>query len=127
MRVDHIAMYVADLEDARMFFEKYFNACAGEPYYNRATGFQSYFLSFDNGARLEIMYRPAMENIGDKTQRMGFVHLAFSVGSREQVDALTKRLVADGYPTISGPRVTGDGHYESCISGFEGNLIEITV
>lgn len=127
MRIDHVAMYVADLEGARTFFEKYFNASAGELYHNRATGFQSYFLSFDSGVRLEIMYRPEVENIEDKTQRMGFVHLAFSVGSREQVDALTKRLAADGYPTISGPRVTGDGYYESCISGVEGNLIKITV
>ena len=52
---------------------------------------------------------------------------AFSVGSREAVDALTARLTEAGYPCVSGPRVTGDGYYESVILGFEGNRIEITV
>ena len=43
------------------------------------------------------------------------------------MDALTARLNADGYEVISGPRMTGDGYYESCIVAIEQNLIELTV
>ena len=73
------------------------------------------------------MTRPGMEDPDKTQQRTGYIHLAFSVGSREQVDALTDRLQRDGFCVISGPRITGDGYYESCIEGFEGNLLEITV
>ena len=55
------------------------------------------------------------------------MHLAFSVGRREKVDQLTERLKSDGYKVLSGPRVTGDGYYESCVAGPEENQIEITV
>ena len=59
--------------------------------------------------------------------RTGYAHIAFSVGSREKVDALTERLRSDGFKVVSGPRTTGDGYYESCIVVIEGNQIEITV
>ncbi len=127
MHIEHIAMYVNDLESARDFFIKYFNATSNDGYHNKTTDFRSYFLSFDDGARLEIMKKPVMED-GEKTSnRTGYIHIAFSVGSKEGVDALTKRLKDDGYEVISGPRTTGDGYYESCIVGIEGNQIEITV
>jgi len=126
MRIEHIAMYVDELEDARDFFVKYFNATANDGYHNKTTGFRSYFLCFDEGTRLEIMNRPSMENIDNTLTRTGYIHIAFSLGSKLAVDELTDRLRNDGYEIVSGPRTTGDGYYESCIVGVEGNLIEIT-
>ena len=127
MRIDHIAMYVNDLAAARDFFVKYFGAVSNDGYHNKNTDFRSYFLSFEDGVRLEIMNKPLMEDTPKSLARTGFAHIALSVGSKEKVDVLTARLRADGYPIISGPRTTGDGYYESCVVGFEGNLIEITV
>lgn len=127
MRIEHIAMYVNDLENARKFFVKYFNAQANQLYHNKKTNFRSYFLTFEDGARLEIMNRPTMEDTEKAVVRTGLIHLAFSVGSREKVDSLTAEFAADGFEVMSSPRVTGDGYYESCIIGFEGNQIEITV
>ena len=127
MRIEHIAMYVSDLEEARDFFVRYFDAVPNEGYHNRTTGFRSYFLSFEDGARLEIMNRPGMEDNEKHPARTGYAHIAISLGSREAVDELTDRLNRDGYEVVSGPRTTGDGYYESCIVGIEGNLIEITV
>ena len=127
MRIEHIAMYVNDLEAARDFFVRYFNAISNDGYHNKTTDFRSYFLTFDGGARLEIMNKPGMEDGGKALNRTGYIHIAFSVGSKEAVNDLTARLKADGYEVISGPRTTGDGYYESCIIGIEGNQIEITV
>ena len=126
MRIDHIAMYVNDLEAARDFFMKYFNAIPNSGYHNKTTNFRSYFLSFEDGARLEIMNKPTMEEMGKPFTRTGYIHIAFSLGSKEAVDELTERMRNDGYHVVSGPRTTGDGYYESCIVGIEGNQIEIT-
>lgn len=127
MKIEHIAMYVNDLENAKSFFEKYFGAKSNDGYHNATTDFKSYFLSFDDGARLEIMNKPNMDDDRKGLARTGYVHIAFSVGSKERVDELTKQLKDDGYEVISGPRTTGDGYYESCIIGMEGNQIEITI
>lgn len=127
MKIEHIAMYVDDLEAARDFFIKYFDAVSNNGYHNEKTGFRSYFLSFDDGARLEIMNRPQMDDDEKSPVRTGYIHIAFSLGSAERVDRLTEALKADGYEVISGPRTTGDGYYESCVVGFEGNQIELTV
>lgn len=127
MKIDHIAMYVNDLENARAFFIKYFGVASNEIYHNQKTGFRSYFLTFPDGGRLEIMHHPEMADVGKPLRRTGFIHIAVSVGSKDAVDALTGRLKADGYEVLSGPRTTGDGYYESCIAAFEGNQIEITV
>ena len=127
MRIEHIAMYVNDLEKARDFFVRYLGAKANDGYHNPRTDFRSYFLSFSDGARLEIMHKPNMEDPEKTLNRTGYAHIAFSVGSAEKVDSLTRRLQADGYPVLSGPRTTGDGYYESCILAFEGNQIEITI
>ena len=127
MKIEHIALYVKDLERARKFFIKYLGAKANEGYHNPRTDFRSYFLSFEDGARLEIMQRPEMVDLPKEAARTGYAHIAFSVGSKEKVDALTAELKADGYEIISGPRTTGDGYYESCIAAVEGNRIEITV
>ena len=127
MHIEHIAMYVNDLEKARAFFMKYFGAASNEGYHNPKTGFRSYFLRFDHGARLEIMNKPQMSDAEKELNRTGYIHIAFSIGSKAAVDELTEKLKSDGYEVISGPRTTGDGYYESCIVGIEGNQIEITV
>lgn len=127
MHIEHVAMYVNDLERARDFFVRYFGASANDGYHNRTTDFRSCFLSFDDGARLELMHKPDMEDLQKPLARTGFVHIAFSLGSREAVDRLSEALRADGYEIISGPRVTGDGYYESCMVDVEGNQIELTV
>ena len=126
MRIEHIAMYVNDLEAAKDFFMKYFGAVSNEVYHNKTTDFRSYFLGFDDGARLELMKKPQMDDAEKTLNRTGYIHIAFSLGSKEAVDELTERLKNDGYQVISGPRTTGDGYYESCIVGIEGNQIEIT-
>lgn len=126
MRIEHIAMYVNDLEAAKDFFVKYFGAVSNEGYHNKTTDFRSYFLAFDDGARLELMKKPQMDDAEKTLNRTGYIHIAFSLGSKEAVDELTERLKNDGYQVSSGPRTTGDGYYESCIVGIEGNQIEIT-
>ena len=127
MRIEHIAMYVNDLESTRDFFVAYFGAESNEGYHNKTSGFRSYFLTFGGGARLEIMKKPAMEDASKALSRTGYAHIAFSLGSKEAVDTLTEKLKQDGYAVVSGPRTTGDGYYESCVIGPEGNPIEITV
>ena len=127
MKIEHVALYVNDLEEARKFFMKYLGATSNDGYHNLRTDFRSYFLSFEDGARLEIMNKPAMPDLPKELARTGYAHIAFSVGSREKVDALTAQLKADGYEVVSGPRTTGDGYYESCVIAMERNQIEITV
>lgn len=126
MKLDHIALYVFDLEQAKDFFTHYFNATANDMYHNPRTGLKTYFLSFTDGARLEIMQRPNVAPAPFDEFRQGYIHISFSVGSKENVDSLTRQLEGDGYKVLSGPRLTGDGYYESCVQGFENNLIEIT-
>ena len=127
MKIEHIALYVKDLEKTRNFFMKYLGAKSNDGYHNPKTNFRSYFLSFDDGARLEVMNKPEIHDWPKNPARTGYAHIAFSVGSREKVDALTAELKSDGYEVVSGPRTTGDGYYESYIVGIEGNQIEITV
>ncbi|MBD5546051.1 MAG: glyoxalase [Lachnospiraceae bacterium] len=127
MKIEHIAMYVNDLERAKDFFTHYFHAAAGEKYHNKITDFQSYFLSFQGECRLEIMNKPEMENIEKPLARTGYAHIALSVGTKETVNSLTEQLRKDGYRIISNPRTTEDGYYESCTIDFEDNQIEITI
>ncbi len=123
--LEHTALYVQDLEAARTFFVRYFGAVSGAMYHNPHTDFSSYFLTFADGARLELMHRPDVTAaVGEHG---GYSHIAFSLGSKEAVDALTAQLQADGYAVLSGPRTTGDGYYESCVAGIEGNRLELTV
>lgn len=126
MKIEHVGLFVKELEEMREFYEKYFDALAGEKYHNLKTSFQSYFLSFSDGARLEIGTRQDLTD-AEKANRTGYGHLAISLGSKEAVDALTEKLVADGFPVKSGPRTTGDGYYESVILDPENNEIELTV
>ena len=107
MKIEHIAMYVNDMECARDFFIKYLSGKSDDGYQNTKTGFRSYFISFDDGARLEIMNKPNMVDADKNINRTGLIHIAFSAGSRERVDELTQRLKTDGYEVVSGPRTTG--------------------
>ena len=126
MKIEHIAMYVNDLEVARDFFVTYLSGRSKDGYHNKVTGFRSYFISFDDGARLEIMNKPGMADDKKPLNRTGYAHIAFSVGSRARVDELTNKMRSAGYDVVSGPRTTGDGYYESCVVAVEGNQIEIT-
>jgi lactoylglutathione lyase len=128
MRIEHLAIWVTDLENMRVFYERYFHAKAGDLYHNPTKKFISYFLSFDGGARLELMHR---ENIPSNTneiqQLVGLAHFAVSVGSKEKVNTLTEQLRSANYSIVGEPRTTGDGYYESIVLDPESNRIEITV
>lgn len=127
MKIEHIAVYTTDLERECAFFEKYFGAKRGAFYHNEKTGFQSYFLTFDGGARLEVMTRAECVNLPRERFAEGFAHIAVSVGSRGEVVSLTERLARDGFEIAGEPRVTGDGYFESIVLDYEGNFIEVTV
>ncbi len=127
MKINHVALYCLDLEGMREFFIRYFNGVSNDMYHNPKTGLKTYILSFgDSDAKLELMSRPEVVDEKENIYRQGFIHLSFSVGSKEKVNDLTKVLNEDGYRVLSGPRTTGDGYYESCIVGPERILIEIT-
>ncbi len=127
MKINHMALYTGNIEKSRDFYMKYFEAVPNEKYHNPKTGLQTYFLRFPGSdVRLEIMTRPEISEREDKVMNKGFIHIAFSVGSKEKVDSLTGRLIADGFKCLSGPRTTGDGYYESVVEDIDGNLVEIT-
>ncbi|KAF3302315.1 glyoxalase [Carnobacterium sp. PL24RED07] len=124
MKIEHLALWVTDLELVKAFYEKYFEAKAGDRYHNPKTRFSSYFLNFDEGSRLELTNKKHLSpRIADA---LGYGHIALAAGDKEAVDAKTAQLVADGFPLLSGPRTTGDGYYESVVQDPEGNLVEIT-
>ncbi|MCF0160926.1 MAG: VOC family protein [Bacteroidaceae bacterium] len=125
-KIDHIGLYVEDLEGARDFFVRFFGAECHPMYHNPRTGLRTFFLSFGGMTRLELLSRPETQASVAVPYATGFEHLAVSVGSREQVDALTQRLRESGHEVASEPRVTGDGYYESVVLGPSGCRIEIT-
>lgn len=124
--LNHIGLYVANLEDTKHFL-KVFRGYGRRKYHNPRKLFSSYLLSFEGGARLEIMTRPGLSAMAERSGNYGYAHISVSVGSREKVDAVTMRLTDDGYRLLDGPRTTGDGFYESAVLDGEGNVIEITV
>jgi lactoylglutathione lyase len=126
MKIEHLAIWVQDLEKMKSFYRKYFNAEAGPKYFNREKNFESYFLHFKEGCRIELMRIPHV-NESTKKEMLGFAHIAISVGTKELVDSLTQKLKLDGFRVIGEPRTTGDGYYESVILDPEGNRIEITI
>ena len=162
MKIEHIAIWVKDIDKVCEFYRKYFGGIVHPLYHNPAKQFTSRFITFDDGARLEVMHRPDIDSIvgtvtslqsdthrseNEKnasifslsdlgcvsretlpdTQHLGFTHLSFSIGSKEEVDRLTQQMSSEGVPVVGQPRTTGDGYYESCIIAIEGNQIEITV
>ena len=129
MKIEHLAIWVTNLERMKSFYEKYFGAQAGERYHNPNKNFSSYFLSFSDGPRLELMHRPEIPESGHAqgAEYKGLIHFALSVGSKEQVDRLTEELRADGYMVAGEARRTGDGYYESVVLDPEGNRIEVTI
>jgi len=127
MKIEHIAIWTLDLEKMKNFYLNFFDLKSNEKYYNPKKKFSSYFLAFENGARIELMHRPEISKCIEKIDsKLGLTHFAISVGSKEKVDSLTELIRENGYNIIGEPRTTGDGYYESVISDPEGNLIEIT-
>lgn len=129
MKIEHLALWVKDLDGMRSFYVQAFGACAGDLYRNEKNRFSSCFLSFADGARLELMQMPgivANANKGEE-QALGYVHMALATGSAAAVDELTQRLRQQGVRIVSEPRLTGDGYYESVVTDPEGNRIEITI
>jgi lactoylglutathione lyase len=135
MKIEHIAIWVKDIDKVCEFYRKYFGGVVHPIYHNPAKQFTSRFVTFDDGARLEIMHRPdidvGIENVWTvemfHVEHLGFTHLSFSVGSKEEVDHLTQQMFSEGVPVVGQPRTTGDGYYESVVLDPEGNRIEITV
>ncbi len=124
MKVEHIGIWVKDLEMMKIFYETFFSARAGQKYHNSQTGFTSYFMSFEEGARIELMHRADIEQV--IPEGLGLAHLALQVGDEDEVDKRTQDFLEKGFQVLSGPRRTGDGYYEAVILDPEGNKIEIT-
>ncbi len=127
MKIEHVAIWTHQLERLREFYETYFNGRANTKYTNPQIGFTSYFITFEDGARLELMQRADITGSANDVEQIGLAHLAMSVGSKTAVDTLTNKLRKDGYKVVGKPRTTGDGYYESVILDPDGNRIEITV
>ncbi|APX72760.1 VOC family protein [Companilactobacillus allii] len=127
MQIEHVGLFVKDLEKTVKFYEKYFDAKSSNKYHNPVSTFSSVFLTFPDGPRLEVGTREDLNTEILDGFPLGYMHIAVSLGSREAVDALSKRIESDGFKHLSGPRVTGDGYYESVVCDPEGNQIELTV
>lgn len=129
MKIEHLAIWTVDLENMRSFYEHYFNATSNDQYHNPKKDFRSYFLTFADGARLELMHKPAIaKNLADwENEGVGLAHFAIAVGSQEKVDQLTEEIRTAGFPIIGETRWTGDGYYESVVLDPENNRIEITI
>ncbi len=124
--ITHVAVYATDLERTKNYYVKYFGGSSNSLYKN-AHGFSSYFITFDNGARLEIMHHEQLETKKVHDKVSGWSHVAFSVGSAENVNKITQVILEDGYELYSPARQTGDGYFESCVADPDGNRVEITV
>jgi lactoylglutathione lyase len=129
MRIEHIAIWTRDIEKMKAFYVDFFDAISNEKYSNPVRKFESYFLSFRSGCRLELMQMPGImeiQNPGTTVQHYGLIHIAFGVESMGEVDAKAKELSDAGYPILSGPRKTGDAYYEFETLDPEKNRIELS-
>lgn len=129
MILEHVAIWTNNLEQLRRYYMDYFDAVSNDKYVNDQKQFESYFLSFASGARLELMRRPGIPAVTENavsTQYLGIIHLAFGVSSRAEVDAKAEQLKSAGFEIVSGPRVTGDGYYEFETLDPDNNRIEVT-
>lgn len=124
MHIHHIAIWTKDIELQKAFYQRYFNCTVGEKYENKEKQFVSYFVRFSDGAAIELMNRPDIKT-SVTSESFGYTHIAISCGSKSEVDALTKRMEADGHIVESKPRTTGDGYYESVILDPENNRIKL--
>ena len=168
MKIEHVAIWVKDIDKVCEFYRKYFGGVVHPIYHNPAKQFTSRFVTFESGARLEVMHRPDIDadvgteamfhvkrpqgecsahtcmgiaepqDVGhevsqpfqaqhEQGQHLGYAHLSFSVGSKEEVDRLTQKMSDDGIQIVGQPRTTGDGYYESVVLDPEGNRVEVTV
>ena len=127
-RLAHVATWTADIDRLAAFYTAYFGARAGARHVNEAKGFESLFLNFEGGARLELMRttRLTLASLEPGAERAGLAHVALSVGSPERVDELTRRIAEDGHAVLDGPRLTGDGYYESVVLDPDGTRVEVT-
>lgn len=127
MKIEHIAIWVQDLEKTKMFYQEFFAMKCNARYYNPQKEFTSYFLHSDAGARLELMHKPGKIKTPNLNQEnLGLAHIAFSVGNKKRVDDMTLLAERYGCRVIQSPRRTGDGYYECTITDPEGNIIETT-
>lgn len=124
--IAHVAVYASDLEATKDFYVKYFNGKCGERYENQ-DGFSSYFVSFGNTVRLEVMHSLHLKRQQIDEYASGWSHVAFSVGDKETVMSITEKITSAGYALYSPPRETGDGYFESCVADPDGNRVEITI
>jgi lactoylglutathione lyase len=127
MTLDHVAIWTNRLEILRDYYVKYFGGRANKKYTNKETGFESYFLTFESGSRLEIMQKPGIpKNLNDTVvQYMGIIHLSFGVDSMKAVIQKSEELAEDGYKILRGPRKTGDGYFEFETLDPDNNRIEV--
>lgn len=126
MKIEHIAIWTNKLEELKEFYCKYFGGTSNDKYTNTKKGFESYFITFDEGARLEIMSRTDInEKLEDGKEIIGITHLAFSLENKEEVNTLTETLRTNGFIVAGEPRTTGDGYYESVVLDPEGNRLEL--
>lgn len=124
MQIGHIALWTTQLEQLKDFYVRYFGGVSNEKYINPAKGFESYFISFGNGCRLELMRRTDIRDTAPQLH-LGLCHIAFDCASVEEVLTLTERLRADGHQITGEPRISGDGYFESVVSDPDGNPVEI--
>lgn len=129
MKIEHIAIWVKDLEHMKNFFVKYFSVKSIKKYTNPKKKFSSYFLTFPNSdARIELMNKTdIIDSAHSRSNIYDYEHIAIGVGSKIKAKELTDVLKRDGFKFIGEPLTTGDGYYESVVEDPEGNLIEITL
>jgi len=129
MTLEHVAIWTDNLELLKDYYVKYFGGIPNAKYRNEKKQFESYFLTFDSGARLELMSMPNIpDNENDRVikQHKGIIHLAFGVDTNQEVDSKAKQLKEDGYNILSGPRKTGDNYYEFETLDPDKNRLEVT-
>jgi lactoylglutathione lyase len=129
MTLEHVAIWTKNLEQLKNYYCKYFDAACNDKYTNPTNNFESYFLSFKSGARLELMSRPDIPPNRNDTitkQHIGIIHLAFGVSTTEEVAEKAKQLQHDGYRILRGPRKTGDGYYEFETLDPDYNRVEVS-
>jgi len=128
MVIDHVAIWTPQLEKLKDYYVRYFNGKSNEKYLNKERHFESYFISFDSGTRLELMQMPGIpQNLNDTVgkQHLGIIHLSFGVENMEKVDDKFRELINDGYKILRGPRKTGDGYWEFETLDPDNNRVEV--